>query len=284
MDLHNLIAGVAAVAVGVAGGALQPAHAISTSTTLPYHFRCEITDTQFNRLTYDFVNALDDRGAVAESQFTKNGAIIADPSMIGTNVPYWTSLNDPYSQVPRTILLSRRAPGWSITFLTNVTRGEAVLWHNDNRIGDGHCFNVTPAPGSPSIPAPDTTTVPSNVVPFVMNAQGGMTVRVMVGGRGLYMEIDTGAAMSSVTEEVAKQMLDAGVARESEVQQFVLADGSVTTSRTIIVTSLTMGGHTLNDVQMSVAPNSAMTLLGLPVLNAIGKFTIDSTNHQLIFS
>ena len=33
----------------------------------------------------------------------------------------------------------------------------------------------------------------------------------------------------------------------------------------------------------SISPDGSMMLLGLPVLNAIGKFTIDADSRQLIF-
>jgi hypothetical protein len=39
----------------------------------------------------------------------------------------------------------------------------------------------------------------------------------------------------------------------------------------------------VNNVRMSVVPDGTEMLLGLPILNAIGRFTIDSANHQLTF-
>jgi predicted aspartyl protease len=46
---------------------------------------------------------------------------------------------------------------------------------------------------------------------------------------------------------------------------------------------VTIGSHVLRDVRAGVAPDGTDMLLGLPVLNKIGRFTIDSVNHKLIF-
>jgi predicted aspartyl protease len=47
--------------------------------------------------------------------------------------------------------------------------------------------------------------------------------------------------------------------------------------------TVTVGGHVLRDVRAGVSPDGAEMLLGLPLLNQIGRFTIDSANHKLIF-
>ena len=52
---------------------------------------------------------------------------------------------------------------------------------------------------------------------------------------------------------------------------------------TIIIDTVTIGGHVLRDVPAGVTPDGADMVLGLPVLNQIGRFTIDSVNHKLIF-
>ena len=61
-----------------------------------------------------------------------------------------------------------------------------------------------------------------------------------------------------------------------------LADGSTIQERVLIVNTLTIGAHTRRNVRMLVSPDGVDMLLGLPVLNAIGKFTIDAANSQLL--
>jgi predicted aspartyl protease len=50
----------------------------------------------------------------------------------------------------------------------------------------------------------------------------------------------------------------------------------------VIVKTLIIGAHTRWNVRMLVSPDSADMLLGLPILNAIGKFTVDAANSQLL--
>ena len=52
-------------------------------------------------------------------------------------------------------------------------------------------------------------------------------------------------------------------------------------SRSVIIDAVTVGTHTVRNVEMGVGPHS---LLGMNVLSRIGKFTIDSANGQLVFS
>ena len=44
-----------------------------------------------------------------------------------------------------------------------------------------------------------------------------------------------------------------------------------------------IGGRVLHDILARVMPDGAEPLLGFPVLNQAGKFTIDTNGGQLIF-
>ena len=46
---------------------------------------------------------------------------------------------------------------------------------------------------------------------------------------------------------------------------------------------MTIGRYVLHNVQMVVNDDGA-TLLGLPVLNTIGSFTVDQSRHQIGFN
>ena len=47
---------------------------------------------------------------------------------------------------------------------------------------------------------------------------------------------------------------------------------------------MTIGRHTLHNVQMSVGEDGAPVLLGLSELSAIGSFTIDQAHNQIKFN
>ena len=63
-----------------------------------------------------------------------------------------------------------------------------------------------------------------------------------------------------------------------------IANGSVVPNQRIIVHTMTIGRHTLHNVQMSVGEDGAPVLLGLSELSAIGSFTIDQAHNQIRFN
>jgi hypothetical protein len=141
----------------------------------------------------------------------------------------------------------------------------------------------TPAP-APAAYNPGGGVGGSNgdAVPFIM-VGNAIHVTVTIGGVPNDMLLDTGAAMSSVTTSLADGLIARGEAHELAPAKFTMANGSSEYERVISVNSITIGSHTRTNVSMSVGPDGSMMLLGLPVLNAIGKFTIDAGSSQLIF-
>jgi len=63
-----------------------------------------------------------------------------------------------------------------------------------------------------------------------------------------------------------------------------MADGSTSEHPTIGVHTVTIGRYVLHNVQMVVNDDGATLLLGLPVLNTIGSFTVDQSRHQIRFN
>ena len=95
--------------------------------------------------------------------------------------------------------------------------------------------------------------------------------------------LDTGATNLTVTEPLAQRLLAQGLAHAGPGATSTLADGSRHEGRTVVIDSVTIGSHVLRDVRAGVTPDGADMLLGLPLLNQIGRFTIDTGNHKLIF-
>jgi gag-polyprotein putative aspartyl protease len=73
-------------------------------------------------------------------------------------------------------------------------------------------------------------------------------------------------------------------ARRGEDVQSTIADGSTHTEASIVINSMTIGGHVLSNVPAAVVPNGAEMLLGFNVLNRVsGKFAINVANSTLDF-
>jgi hypothetical protein len=90
--------------------------------------------------------------------------------------------------------------------------------------------------------------------------------------------------MSSIPVSFARNLIAQGKAHVTGSGQFGMANGSSQAEWIISVRRITLGRHTLANVRMSVVPDGADLLFGLPELNSIGRFTIDTALGQLIFS
>jgi hypothetical protein len=90
--------------------------------------------------------------------------------------------------------------------------------------------------------------------------------------------------VSSIWPSIADQLVASGQAVELEPVEVTLADHSKVAERAIGVETLTVGDNVLHKVLFTVTPdNKAQMLLGLSVLERIGKFSIDPANGRLIF-
>jgi predicted aspartyl protease len=106
-------------------------------------------------------------------------------------------------------------------------------------------------------------------------------ITVVVGGESTDMILDTGAPITLVTPALANSLINSGQATELQPIEVTMANGSKEMERVISVRSLTIGSHTRTNV--SVSESDGMQLLGLPVLSAIGRFSIDSVAGELTF-
>jgi hypothetical protein len=130
-------------------------------------------------------------------------------------------------------------------------------------------------------PEPPVSGKTSAAVPFI-NHRGRIAVNVLVGGHAVQMILDTGADISQIPSALADQLIAEGHATKGSGGNISLADGSSHYQRRVIVGAVTIGNHTRSLVEMTVS--NGEPLLGLPELNAIGKFTIDTQHGVLTFS
>jgi clan AA aspartic protease (TIGR02281 family) len=97
------------------------------------------------------------------------------------------------------------------------------------------------------------------------------------------MLIDTGATEMSVTNTLADELLAKGDAEATSDGTYTLANGQTDQARRVVIHKVRVGPHVLNNMVAAVVPDSAAMLLPFPVLNLIGRFTIDTANNKLIF-
>jgi clan AA aspartic protease (TIGR02281 family) len=121
-------------------------------------------------------------------------------------------------------------------------------------------------------------------VPIYLNDGGrSVWVDVQLGSLTQRMLIDTGATSISIQKSVANDLLRRGEASLEDPGQFTIADGSTHVENIIRIDTVRVGNRVLHDVIAGVTPEGASPLLGFPVLNQAGRFTIDTKNRQLIF-
>ena len=251
--------------------------------------KCKITDIKNNVMVYTLTEAVAATD-MAELSYEKNDAVVSSRDAQG-HYPLWRISYDAATYV--LTFTSRVSPDWSILTYINPSpsTGGASLFHNNNKVGNGTCIRmdapaVAPAPVGkqyvPPVASSDTTTVRDSVA-FTLTSNQQIIVKVGMGGWVVDMLLDTGANESSVGADLAAKLIAQGDAVAAGEGHVNLADGSTVTEKRIIVKSVTIGEHVLTDIPMGIVKDHATMLLGLPVLNKIGKFTIDSEHQRLTF-
>ena len=105
-----------------------------------------------------------------------------------------------------------------------------------------------------------------------------------LGGRVFEFILDTGASSMTVTPDIADWLVRDGHAAWGEHETVTYADGKPHDVRSLNVYSVTVGQHTVSNVHVSVTPPGSPMLLGLNVLNAIGRFEVDAPHRTLTFN
>jgi hypothetical protein len=202
--------------------------------------------------------------------------------------------------------------GWSLRYPTKFMRGQVgrdnrgvvaydewlydrgvMVMHSSSECQSGPPpINVASAPSAPGYnPQPQAPLAYAPPSPAgedsvgLINVGKGVMVQVTLGSQPVTMIVDTGASDMLVPAKVADQLVADGEALYGPYTQVRQADGGTVSERTVTISSLRIGHHTLSNVTGSVAPDGpdAIGLLPFPVLNRVGRFTIDTTNNKLIF-
>lgn len=128
-----------------------------------------------------------------------------------------------------------------------------------------------PAPASPKI-----------VVALRLNKTGWQCADVVLGtNTPISMIVDTGAAIGSVPQSVADNLISIGQATTIGKIISIFADGSEHPETVIDIGKLTIGGRTIYH-HTSIGPDGSDPLLGINALSQFGRFSLDTKNNQLI--
>ena len=155
---------------------------------------------------------------------------------------------------------------------------------------DAACaFDNAPAAAPPQVvatnaaPAPTYTSPASMRLP-IMFGNSGAYVAVSIGTIAANMLVDTGATGMTVSASIADQLIASGQATSAPSETVTLAGGVKQEFRQVNISSVTVGGHVVNNVHAGVTPDGSDMLLGLSVLAKVsGKFAINVANSTLDF-
>ena len=117
----------------------------------------------------------------------------------------------------------------------------------------------------------------------IVNAGNEVLAQLTVGSQPVVMVVDTGANEMSITDSVAKSLVARGEAEWTSDATIAIADGSRVKEGRVVIHEVQIGLHVLSAITAGVVPDSAPMLLPFPVLNRVGRFTIDTTANKLIF-
>jgi clan AA aspartic protease (TIGR02281 family) len=165
--------------------------------------------------------------------------------------------------------------------------GPLTLWARNQGLSDAAITELVNRVESTlsQLPQPTPTPPPAkSPIPIYLDRDGrSVRIDVELGSVTKRMLIDTGASGVSIPESVADRLLLQREAVEAESAIVTLANGSEERQRGVRILSVSIGGHVLHDIYANVAPGSSEPLLGFPVLNHVGRFTIDTNAGVLIF-
>jgi clan AA aspartic protease (TIGR02281 family) len=268
---------LAALAAGLA--LAYPAHAGIT---------CNLTDQKGNALQYSFARG--GHGFSNEIVVKRNGAVISKGG------PMWTRT---YNSSQRTMTLEQA--GWSLVYEakpndTDISQA-ALFAPSATQKATGTCVAdysldapqqpaptveaSTPAPPSYTAQAPSTGG--PDAVGIITLGGKGAADQVQLGSTEVPMLIDTGATSILVNPSIAATLVNAGEATWGDATMTEVADGSKVPTRNLTIRQLRIGKHVLYNVPAMVNATDTEMLLGFPVLNQMGRFTIDTTSHLLTF-
>ena len=121
------------------------------------------------------------------------------------------------------------------------------------------------------------------IVPLKVQGNS-MRLNVGLGDQVLSMTLDTGATSSLITNSLAISLVRDGQASYVGYSKMITASGEVVTTREVLIKEMWLGNQAVRNVKASAISGDIDLLLGANVLNAIGPYTVDVQNSQLVFT
>ena len=123
-----------------------------------------------------------------------------------------------------------------------------------------------------------------NVIKMKMSG-GVYLIPAVVNGSNMDFIFDTGASDITISQVEALFLYRQGTLTEDDfigVQQYQIADGSISEGSIINLKTVQIGNKVLRNVKASIIHNtSAPLLLGQSALNQFGQITIDYKNNEI---
>lgn len=123
-----------------------------------------------------------------------------------------------------------------------------------------------------------------NVIKMKMSG-GVYLIPAVVNGSNMDFIFDTGASDITISQVEALFLYRQGTLTEDDfigVQQYQIADGSISEGSIINLKTVQIGNKVLHNVKASIIHNtSAPLLLGQSALNQFGQITIDYKNNEI---
>ena len=97
--------------------------------------------------------------------------------------------------------------------------------------------------------------------------------------------VDSGASNVVIPKDVARTLFRTGTIKEGDflgIQQFELADGSITNSALFIIRSIKVGDQVIQNVRASIGGEAGPLLLGQSFLERFKSWSMDYTSHELV--
>ncbi len=132
-----------------------------------------------------------------------------------------------------------------------------------------------------------TAPPPATTTSIPMKKDGGVyVVPVSINGAAtIDCIVDSGASDVNIPAEVYRKLVREGKVQQSDLlgtQDYVLADGSSESGRTIRIKSLKVGSITVTNVVASIGGNGSSALLGQSFLERFHSWSLDNTRHALV--
>jgi predicted aspartyl protease len=122
-------------------------------------------------------------------------------------------------------------------------------------------------------------------IPLERDGSAYVVTAVINGAGKLRMLLDTGADMSQIPLDVAKELAQRGALTINDIRapvSFTIADGSSVRNLTTMLT-ITFGGRTAT-VRASIVSPRAIPLLGTDVLRQFGTYMVDNRRNVLVLT